>query len=363
LTVYPTATATATRSAASADAGQDQAATTDGEYRELLAQVRAAGLLDRRPARYAGRIAANAVLLAGAVAAFVLIGNSWYQLLVAAGLAVVFTQLGFLGHDAGHRQIVRSRRGNEVLGLLYANLGIGLSYGWWVDKHNRHHSHPNQEERDPDIGTGAFVWTEQQAASTQGVARFVAKHEAALFFPILLLEAANLHVGSLRAMPRAIVRRKLVEASLLLLHLAAYLTVLLLVLSPLRAVAFLVVQQALFGLYLGCAFAPNHKGMPTLTESESMSFLRRQIITSRNVRGGWFVNWALGGLNYQIEHHLFPTMPMPSLRRCQPLVRAFCRQHGLPYCESSLIGSYRSVLRHFAAIGAPLRQGHLAAGG
>ena len=127
------------------------------------------------------------------------------------------------------------------------------------------------------------------------------------------------------------------------------------VLSPVQALAFVIVQQGLFGLYLGCAFAPNHKGMPTLTEADQLDFLRRQVLTSRNVRGSRLVDVVFGGLNYQIEHHLFPTMPRPNLRHAQPLVRAFCHHHGLPYTEASLIGSYTQALRHLHTVAAPLR--------
>jgi hypothetical protein len=70
---------------------------------------------------------------------------------------------------------------------------------------------------------------------------------------------------------------KVVEALLLLLHLAGYVTALVLVLSPLQAVVFIVVQQGLFGLYLGCSFAPNHKGMPTLSYADQLDFVRRQV--------------------------------------------------------------------------------------
>jgi fatty acid desaturase len=124
-----------------------------------------------------------------------------------------------------------------------------------------------------------------------------------------------------------------------------------LVLSPVRAIAFIAVQQGLFGLYLGCAFAPNHKGMPVLSEQDNLDFLRRQVLTSRNVSGGWLVESLLGGLNYQIEHHLFPSMPRPALRRCRPLVRAFCAQLGLLYCEKGLTASYADVLRNLNAAG------------
>ena len=138
---------------------------------------------------------------------------------------------------------------------------------------------------------------------------------------------------------------------LLLAHFAGYLAAVALVLSPLRAVVFIAVQQGLFGVYLGCAFAPNHKGMPVLGEQDSLDFLRRQVLTSRNVRGGPLVESLLGGLNYQIEHHLFPSMPRPSLRRCRLVVRAFCAQRGLPYCEKSLAGSYGDILRYLHAAG------------
>ena len=112
---------------------------------------------------YVWKITVTAVLLAAGWAAFVLIGDSWWQLAVAVFLAAMFTQVGFLGHDAGHRQIFGSRRANYVLGVLLGNLGIGLSYGWWVNKHNRHHAHPNTEGADPDIAIGALAFTETQA--------------------------------------------------------------------------------------------------------------------------------------------------------------------------------------------------------
>lgn len=118
---------------------------------------------------------------------------------------------------------------------------------------------------------------------------------------------------------------------------------------------FLLVHQGLFGLYMGCSFAPNHKGMPIFGKDDKIDFLRRQVLTSRNIRGGRITDLALGGLNYQIEHHLFPSMPRPSLRHAQELVRAFCARHGVAYHETGLVDSYAQVLRHLHAVGGPLR--------
>jgi fatty acid desaturase len=325
------------------------------EYTQLSRQIKQAGLMERRRGWYAGRIVLNLTLLAGGWAAFAALGNSWWQLVTAAYLAVVFTQIAFVGHDAGHRQIFRSRRANDLVGLVHANLAVGISFGWWVGKHNRHHSNPNHEDLDPDISIAALAFTADQATSKHGLIRLIARYQGWLFFPLLLLEAAHLHTASAKAILRNRGRTNSVEGLLLLIHVAAYLTALLLVLSPLQALAFLAVQQGLFGLYLGCSFAPNHKGMPTLTEADQLDFVRRQVLTSRNVTGSQFVDFLLGGLNYQIEHHLFPNMPRPNLRRAQPLVRAFCQQHDLPYVEATMFGSYAQAVRHLHAVGASLR--------
>jgi fatty acid desaturase len=321
----------------------------------LSRQLKQAGLLERRRGWYAARIGGNLGLLGVGVAALVLLGESWWQLGTAAYLAVVATQLTFVGHDAGHRQIFRSRRANDLVGLLHGNLLVGISFGWWVPKHNAHHTNPNDEDLDPDIGIAVLAFTAAQARGKHGLARVISRSQAFLFFPLLLLEAAHLHVASVKAILKGGGRATVVEGLLLGVHLAVYVTVLVVVLTPVQALAFVVVQQGLFGLYLGCAFAPNHKGMPTLTQADQLDFLRRQVLTSRNVCGSRVVDLLLGGLNYQIEHHLFPSMPRPNLRHAQPLVREFCRQHQLPYTEATLVGSYAQALRHLHAVGAPLR--------
>jgi fatty acid desaturase len=325
------------------------------EYTHLSRQIKQAGLLERRRGWYATKIGINLLLLASGWVAFAALGESWWQLVTAAYLAIVFTQLAFVGHDAGHRQLFRSRHANDLAGLLHANLLVGISFDWWVGKHNRHHSNPNHEDLDPDISITALAFTVDQASAKHGLVRLIARYQGWLFFPLLLLEAAHLHLATSKAILRGSGRANTVEGLLLLAHVAGYVTALVLVLSPLQAVAFIVVQQGLFGLYLGCAFAPNHKGMPTLTDANELDFLRRQVLTSRNVRGSWLVDLVLGGLNYQIEHHLFPNMPRPNLRRAQPLVRAFCQYHGLDYTEASLFGSYAEAVRHLHTVASPLR--------
>jgi len=326
------------------------------DYAELSRTIRRAGLLRRRRAYYVVKIGANLLLLAGGWAAFFVLGRSWWQLLVAVFLGLMFTQTGFIGHDAGHRQISGSKRANDLIGRIHGNLLIGLSYGWWTSKHNRHHAHPNQVGRDPDIGGRAIAFTPDQVRARGGFGSWLAGYQAWLFFPMLLLEGLHLHVAGVRTLlGRRGTKVRLLEGTLLVAHIVGYLTAVILVLSPWQAVAFVLIQQGLFGLYLGCSFAPNHKGMQVIGADEKMDFLRRQVLTSRNIRGGWFTDFAFGGLNYQIEHHLFPSMPRPSLRHAQEPVRAFCAQHGIAYRETGLFASYAEVLRHLHAVGGPVR--------
>jgi len=332
--------------------------TTDepgSEYAALSRQIRQAGLLKRRRTWYAWRIGGTAAALVAGWVLFGLTGDSWWQIAVAVLLAVVFAQLGFLGHDAGHRQIFAKRQSNYVLGVACGNLAIGLSYGWWVAKHNRHHARPNTEGEDPDIMISVVAFSGGRARAAAGLRRMIFRYQAYLLVPMLLFEGVALHGSSIRALSRRrsvrAVRSRAAETALLALHFAGYLTAVFLLLSPVKAVVFILVQQGLFGFYLGCSFAPNHKGMPVLTAADKVGFLRQQVLTSRNVRGGWLTDNALGGLNYQIEHHLFPSMPRPNLRKAQPLIAAFCAEHGLPYAESSLLGSYAQALRYLNQIG------------
>ncbi|SDU49922.1 fatty acid desaturase family protein [Jiangella alkaliphila] len=325
------------------------------DFARLSRKIADAGLLDRRPGYYAVRIGIVVAAYAASWSIFAAVGDSWWTLAVAALLAVVFAQVALVAHDLAHRQVFRRRRPSEIAGRLAGNLGIGMSYGWWQDKHTRHHANPNHEDLDPDVSPDILVWSERQAGKAGGLTRVIAARQAFLFFPLLTLEGFNLHVAGVRATLDPRLKQRRLELGLLLAHFAGYLAIVFSVLSPGKAIAFIVLHQALFGIYLGCTFAPNHKGMPTLTAEDELDYLRKQVLTSRNVSGGALMDVALGGLNHQIEHHLFPNMPTPNLRKAKPIVRQYCAALGVSYAETTLIGSYRIALRHMHDVGEPLR--------
>jgi len=322
----------------------------------LSAQIRASGLLRPRPWSYAGHAAIVFGALATAIAGMMTWHDSWWLLLLAPGLAVVSTQIGFLGHDVGHLQVTRNIARSRLLGLLVGNLAGGLSYGWWVRKHNAHHAHPNDLDSDPDVRAGVLVWDPDQADGRRGLAAWTSRHQAVLFFPFLLGEAINLHVSSVRVLLVPGLRYRALESLTLAAHFVAYGALLVTCFGWLQALAFVAIHKGVQGLYLGCAFAPNHKGMPIPNTEQSRDPLLRQVLTSRNVRGGWFTDAALGGLNYQIEHHLFPSMPRANLRRAQPIVQRFCLDNQIPYLESGAVASYAAALGHMHRVGAGLRR-------
>ncbi len=307
--------------------------------------------MKRRHGYYIAKVGGTIAAYLAVWALVVVVGASWWQLAIAVLLAFATTQVAFLGHDFGHRQIFRKRGPSEVAGLLLGNLGVGMSLGWWVSKHTRHHANPNHEDLDPDVGAGALVWTAKQAESTHGFMRWMARHQGAIFFPLLFLEGLNLHVAGVKEVLTTPMRNRKWEGVLLALHFAAYLTIVFAVMPVGMAFAFIGVHQALFGFYMGCSFAPNHKGMPMLTEADELDFLRKQVLTSRNVKGGPIVDFMLGGLNYQIEHHLFPSMARSNLHKVQPIVSEFCAERGVAYLQTGLIASYAQGVGYLNDVG------------
>jgi fatty acid desaturase len=327
------------------------------QYATLKRIVKERGLMVRQPAYFAGKFALTLGMLAVSLSLLLSFGSTWLQLLNAAFLAFVFVQISFLAHDCGHRQFtLPTARQNDWITLILGNLLLGVSREWWIDKHNEHHGHPNQLDVDPDVDIPLLAFEEEQALGKTGVARFVVEHQAALIFPLSFLQAASMVRSSVRYLLEKKAKRPLTEALVMVAHYAAYFGVLFLVLEPLLAVVFVAVHRGLYGVFMVSVFAPNHKAMPMLEQGSQMDFLRRQVLTSRNVRSHPITDFWYGGLNYQIEHHLFPGMPRNKLREAQPIVREFCREHGIGYHETGVLRSYREILGHLHEVGAPLRK-------
>lgn len=322
------------------------------DFFELQQRVKDAGLMERGASSYIGRAIVLTLSFAGAGALLGLMGHSWWQLAVAALFGVLFTQAAFISHDAAHQQVFNHGRKNEWLARITGNLVVGLSYGWWVRKHGKHHAQPNVIGKDGDISPGFVVFVPEDAKERTGFAAWFARRQGWFLFPLLLFFGMALHVNAVQTLfTSKKLKHRNAEAAFLVVRLIGFPALILLLLGPGLGLAFLAVQIAVFGVYMGGSFAPNHKGMPLIPKDAEIDFLRRQILTSRNISGGRPMDWAMGGLNYQIEHHLFPRMASPNLHKVRPLVVEFCAEYEIPYTETTLIESYGIITRYLNRVG------------
>lgn len=319
------------------------------DFAVLQHAVREAGLLQRRAWRFSPKIAITALLWAIGIAGLFLTDNVWLLLLDAAYMAFVYGQIGLLGHDAGHRQIFNRTKLNDIVGYPCGFL-LGISTQNWIEQHNTHHAHPNREGHDPDIDFPMLAFSEEQIEGKTGWRLWCVKNQGWLFPLLLPLTAISLRITSARFFLSRPVREIWLDAGLYLLHFVAYFGLLFLLLSPLQALLFIVVHQVLFGAYLGMVFAPNHKGMESFGADEKIDFVREQVLTSRNIKGHPLTDFWYGGLNYQIEHHLFPHMPRLNLRQASHIVREFCQRRGISYHETGWLRSLWEVRQAMQSI-------------
>ncbi|MFS2241919.1 acyl-CoA desaturase [Microbacterium sp. OR16] len=320
-------------------------------YKQVSQVVRETGLLQRTSWFYIAVAAGIVLALGGAVTGFILLGDSWFQLLIAAALGIIFTQIAFLSHEAAHRQILSSGPANFTLARILAG-SIGMSYSWWDSKHTRHHGNPNQVGKDPDIEVDTISFLDEDAAKSRGLIRLITRKHGWLFFPLLTLEGLNLHyIGLKHLFTKKKVKGRWTELGIIALRFAILLIPVFLMLPLGIAFAFLGVQLAVFGVYMGASFAPNHKGMPIIDPNARLDFFSKQVRTSRNIRGGWWATALMGGLNYQVEHHLFPNMPRPHLSKAREIVRDYCASNNVPYTETSLGRSYAIVIEYLNRVG------------
>jgi fatty acid desaturase len=333
----------------------ETAVTNQRDYAILKRRIQDAGLLNKRPSYYALSITTNLVLFFGCLIVLFSVHAIWAQALTAVALGIVSGQLGFQLHDSGHRQMFVAPWKNALVGLITADVLLGMSYGWWVQKHNRHHGNPNDVDLDPDIQVGAIAYTPEQAQARRGMGRLAAMYQAYLFFPLTTLMAWSMHVTGVTYLVSEQSRYRRLEFGLLAFHAVAYVGLMLFFLGPWSALMVMVIHKGVGGSYLASVFAPNHKGMEQTDASSRLDFVRTQVLTARNIVGHPITDLWYGSLNYQIEHHLFPGMPRLNIRRAQPIVKAFCAERGISYHETSFVGSYRELLGFLHEIGSPLR--------
>lgn len=324
------------------------------DYVELRKEIMDRGLLDRQYGYYAFKILSSLAMVFGFGFLFLATSNFWLQLALVFGLTVGVLQFAFLGHDAGHKTIFKSDRWNNFFGHIFFELFGGVGYNYWVKRHNEHHASPNHEDEDPDM---IFVQSEGMMARKKGLGLFLARRQHWLYFPALSMYALVFQVRStVHNLRLSNSFDKWAELVLLMSHLAVFWVLPFFFMTWWKALLFVPLLRMLEGLYFGSVSATNHKGMKVVKKGEHLDFVEKQVLTTRNVRSSPWIDFVYGCLNYQIEHHLFPTMPRNNFKKVKKLIIEFCQQSNLPYEETGVIKSYRIILGELRRIALSARK-------
>ena len=334
---------------------------TVSQFTEILHRVKNAGLLTKKPSFYVIRLSVISAIASGLWVAGGFLGKlvdqhwAWIfgAFLIVGLLGVMAAQYGFIAHEAAHRQIFRSNKANDWAGLILANLFAGLSYGFWLRKHNKHHQKPNQIGEDPDIAIRVLSFTVESRDEKKGVERWFTNRQGYLFPLLLLFTGFDLLLDSLASLKRKDrkIGTRTLEFALMIVRQTAPYVILTLMFGWAWAIALWVFMMLMFGFFMGAAFAPNHKGMPLVPKDSKIDFFQRQVLTSRNIRGSWLTDNLMGGLNYQVEHHLFPSMARPNLAKAHKIVVQYCKENAIPLVEMNLLSSYMVVMRYLNDVG------------
>lgn len=330
-------------------------------FHEILQRVKSEGLLNKQPSFYVIRLAAISVLavafwaLGGFISFLATLHLAWIiaAFVVVAILGILSAQYGFIAHEASHRQVFRNNKLNDALGLVLANLFAGLSYGFWLRKHNKHHQRPNQIGQDPDIAIRVLSFTTESKEAKKGLERWFSDRQGFLFPFLLLFTGFDLLVDSFAGLARKDrpLGTRVLEFSLMMIRQFAPYVILVLMFGWLWAIALWFTMMMTFGFFMGAAFAPNHKGMPLVEKDSKLDFFSRQVLTSRNIKGSWLKDNLMGGLNYQVEHHLFPSMARPNLPKAHQVVVEYCKEKNITLVEMNLVASYVQIMKHLNKVG------------
>lgn len=312
-------------------------------YIQLRERVTKAGILDRAYGYY---ITITLVSLVGfSLSAILIFRTPVSPLLLLWCLLFAFfsVQIAGLIHDAGHRAIAKSTIINDLLGIFFGAI-IVVGYNAWTEIHNKHHAHPNTEEEDPDLELPLHGFTNDYFQKQKGLWKYLRKYQAFTFYPLRSLVSFSIRFRNL-----GYVRGKKLQniwwvLILWILGLFAWFVLPFLIFPLSKALFVLFFVQFVGGLYTSNIFAPNHKGMPQLKKGTQISFLEQQILTSRNIRGGVVTDFIYMGLNYQIEHHLFPNCPRNKLKKITPYVLEVCRKLQLEYTQVNFLESNKIIL-------------------
>ena len=308
--------------------------TTDDLFDELKAQVRQAGLLDRAPVR--GTLEMIAILVC--VSASLLTAPIWHPVLLALFLTLLFTRSVFVAHDLLHTQYFKNKSLSKKLSYPFSAIILSNSSSWWDYKHNvNHHTYCNIVEKDADIRALDGAFTPQKGNNP-----FIKKYKHIIFWGAMFF----MYPAFIAQSYSFVIKRKLWgEFALMLLHWPMIWGTLYYQLGGVDTLIIALVMNFVLSPWLAFGFITNHLGCETFSEEQGkkLSWMELQMRGSRSLKGGFLVHWFYGGLNTQIEHHLFPKAPRFHLLKVQKMTKAFAKKYNIPYFETTPLHAYVQI--------------------
>jgi len=239
-------------------------------------------------------------------------------------------QSGWVAHDYLHHAVLPSVYWNETIASVFGIIQ-GYDAVWWKSRHNSHHVATNDLDHDPDISIAPLLHFVQQYPDLKSTLKHIQRYQHLYYVPILTFLDLDWRFESLRHVYNNFNRRKL-AAVRLAIH---YIFVLLMF----RITGFypLLLVSLARGFSTAVFVFSNHYTEQRFVSTHTLTLAEQTAYSTRNITGGFFINFFSGNISLQIEHHLFPTMPPHNLVKATPYVKKFFVDHNLPYHESSLL--------------------------
>ena len=319
-----------------------RAKTAKNPYQELTEIVRARGWFEKAPGRMLFELGVHLTLHFGGLALLIFSDNLWVR--IAALLPIAYGGLGIATntHTSSHNATSRSLRLNRALTYFGYTFLYGASAHFWWNKHCVvHHPAPNMIGVDDDADLMPFfALNQEEVKNSRGFRRFFYRIQW-LFVPPAI--AVNTFFTQLQGWQFLVPilfdpkRRKAahwLDLGVLFLHYAAWIVIPMFFFAPLDVLAVYVIRMVLMGYAMFVAFAPAHFPAEAAFIDQKLmdqDYLFRQTATTINFRTGFLGRLVCSGVDFQIEHHLFPGVPHHRHPEIARVVEDFCRDRGYPY--------------------------------
>jgi fatty acid desaturase len=316
----------------------------------LHAEVAAIGAL----ARPSGRSWRKFLLLIGGMLGAIALMTvlPWWSALVLLPTAALFTTAAaMMGHEAIHRSACASRLGNRLMAIAAFQLIGGHGERFWRYKHNRsHHGQPNVVGADVDLTLWPLALSSADYRASWRPRRWFQRYlQGFLFWPMTMVVVFQMRIDTLKYLVKQtrqghLDRALLEDTAGVLGHYLLWLVLPSLLFGVVPTLLFYVGLWALVGGALAALFTVGHIGLSVVTAYQSN--LRLQMETSRSIRMGRFLSCFAIGLDYQLEHHLFPRVSHFHLPAVARVVKDFAAREGLPYHEVKFAAALGGVTHH-----------------